>query len=1169
MVYKRMDVSTESEVTEATEATEALPWEDDPLWYKDAIIYQLHVKAYFDANNDGTGDFAGLTEKLDYIRDLGVNTIWLLPFYPSPMRDDGYDIADYRNIYPAYGTRRDFRQFVREAHKRGLKIITELVINHTSDMHPWFQAARQAPPGSAKRNYYVWSHDDKRFPETRIIFSDTESSNWAWDPVAQAYYWHRFFSHQPDLNHNNPQVVKAVIRTMRFWLDQGVDGLRLDAIPYLCVREGTNNENLMETHTVIKQMRAAVDAHYHNRMFLAEANQWPEDVREYFGNSDECHMAYHFPLMPRMYMAVAQEDRHPIVEIMNQTPDIPYDCQWAIFLRNHDELTLEMVTDRERDYMYEQYAGDKRMRLNVGIRRRFAPLMENDTDKIKLMNSLLMSMPGSPIIYYGDEIAMGDNFYLGDRNGVRTPMQWSLDRNGGFSKADPQLLYLPPVMDPVYGYAAVNVEAQSRDRSSLLNWMKRIIAVRKAHKAFGRGGLQFLSPGNRKILAYIREYQGETLLCIANMSRTAQPVELDLSRFKGRVPLELLGRAAFPPVGDLPYLLTLPGYGVYWFQLHEKAAEPAWHEEMLPPIELSMLVMVEGWRTFFPQEIQPQRRQVAQKSCDQLENQVLPGFFAAQRWFNAKASVIEQVKLAASALWRTANDEWLLSLAEVAGKDMKPQFYFLPLAMKWQEAEEQIRPLLNYTLAKVRQHSRIGILYDAFADPGFCTALVQSMRNNLQIVFGDGQLLFSSTRACEHLLPEEAVQFSVRRPKTQGSNTTVILGDQFFLKGYRQFKAGINPELEIGRFLTEVSPYPHIIPVAGALEFYGAEEQGQNTEPVTLALLQRFVANQGDAWTYTLDYLERFLEQCTMNPEETIGMGDQVHVNYLIMMRRLGSRTGELHQALAKTTGDAAFDPEPITTADLMRWADGVRNDLQNALKSLQIHLQSNELPDAARQAAEQVIALQSKIHMQIDGMGTAVVSGIKTRHHGDFHLGQVLVTENDFVIIDFEGEPARPIAERRRKRSALRDTAGLLRSIDYAAHLALNNITKERPQDKSALEPFAWQWREMTVNAFLDGYEEAIAGCAVYVQDTAAQTNSQNYSQNYSQTYSQTNAQPNTAGRAFIKFFMLEKVLYEIAYELGSRPDWVRVPLQGLLDLLEQNIPVAVVEPLEKQTEL
>src|SRR5947207_2173379 len=607
------------------------PSADDPLWYKDAVVYELHVRAFFDGNNDGVGDFRGLAEKLDYIQDLGVNTIWLLPFYPSPMRDDGYDVADYHNIAPEYGTRQDFRHFVREAQRRGLRIITELVVNHTSDQHPWFQAARRAPKGSHKRNWYVWSDDPKKYAGTRIIFTDTEKSNWTWDEVAQSYYWHRFFSHQPDLNFDNPKVLKAVFRTMRFWLDMGVDGFRLDAIPYLCEREGTNNENLPETHAVVKQIRALLDRHYSNRLLLAEANQWPEDVREYFGDGNECHMAYHFPLMPRMYMAIALEDRHPISEIMAQTPDVPDNCQWAIFLRNHDELTLEMVTSKERDYLYQTYAADPRARLNLGIRRRLAPLLDNDMDKIKLMNSLLLSMPGAPFMYYGDEIAMGDNVDLGDRAGVRTPMQWQPERNAGFSNADPQRLYLPPIMDPIYGYQAVNVEAQARETSSLLNWMRRMLAARKLQKAFGRGTLTFLRPANRKILAYLREYGGDLILCVANLARSAQPVELDLARHKGRVPVELMGRANFPPIADTPYVLTLPGHGFMWFRLAKGEELPAHRDERPPRDELPVLVLFDGWQSLFRDRVVPWRIALAETVRAQLERDVLPPYVATQR----------------------------------------------------------------------------------------------------------------------------------------------------------------------------------------------------------------------------------------------------------------------------------------------------------------------------------------------------------------------------------------------------------------------------------------------------------------------------------------------------------------------------------------------------------
>src|SRR5947199_499322 len=557
--------------TELVSTSSETEREQDPLWYKDAVVYQLHIKAFFDSNDDGIGDFHGLTEKLDYIKDLGVNTIWLLPFYPSPLRDDGYDVADYHNVNPMYGTRSDFQRFVGEAHRRGLRVITELIVNHTSDQHPWFQAARRAPQGSKKRDYYVWSDTPDKYKGTRIIFTDTEKSNWAWDEVANAYYWHRFFSHQPDLNFDNPQVLKAIYRVMRYWLDIGVDGFRLDAIPYLCEREGTNNENLSETHAVIKNIRAALDSHSRGKLLLAEANQWPEDVSAYFADGDECHMAYHFPLMPRIYMAIAQEDRFPITDILRQTPDIPVNCQWALFLRNHDELTLEMVTDVERDYLWSTYATDPRARINLGIRRRLASLMDNDRRKIELMNSLLMSFPGTPIIYYGDEIGMGDNIYLGDRNGVRTPMQWTPDRNGGFSRCDPARLYLPMIMDPVYGYEAVNVEAQSRSLASLLSWTKRLIAVRKSTQVFGRGSLSFIRPSNRAVLVYVRQYQNEVLLCVANLSRSAQAAEIDLAPWRGRVPLELLGRTTFPAIKSDPYLITLQPYGFYWFQLRQGA----------------------------------------------------------------------------------------------------------------------------------------------------------------------------------------------------------------------------------------------------------------------------------------------------------------------------------------------------------------------------------------------------------------------------------------------------------------------------------------------------------------------------------------------------------------------------------------------------------------------
>jgi maltose alpha-D-glucosyltransferase / alpha-amylase len=541
----------------------------DPLWFKDAVIYETHVKAFHDSNGDGIGDLRGLVEKLDYLQELGVSCLWILPLFPSPQKDDGYDISDYVNIHPDYGTVEDFRQLVAAAHARGIKVLIELVVNHSSDQHPWFQRARRALPGSPERAWYVWSDTDEKYKDARIIFTDTEKSNWTWDPEAKQYYWHRFFSHQPDLNFENPAVLKAMLDALRFWAEMGVDAFRLDAVPYLVEQDGTNCENLPGTHAIIRRIRRFVDENFPGRMLLAEANQWPADVRPYFGEGDECHMAFHFPLMPRIFMALRLEDVEPIVEIMRRTPPIPDTCQWALFLRNHDELTLEMVTADERDYMYLAYSQDPRMKLNVGIRRRLAPLVDNSRRRMELLNSLLFSFPGTPVVYYGDEIGMGDNIYLHDRNGVRTPMQWSPDRNAGFSRSDPARLYSAPISDPVYGYQAVNVEAQLRDPSSLLHWMRNTIALRKLFKAFGRGTMELLPVKNRKVLAYVRRLDEDVLLCVANVSRFAQPAELDLSAFEGSVPVEMLGYTEFPRIGKLPYFLTLAPYGFYWFELRK------------------------------------------------------------------------------------------------------------------------------------------------------------------------------------------------------------------------------------------------------------------------------------------------------------------------------------------------------------------------------------------------------------------------------------------------------------------------------------------------------------------------------------------------------------------------------------------------------------------------
>jgi maltose alpha-D-glucosyltransferase / alpha-amylase len=1087
---------------------------DDPLWYKDAVIYQLNVKSFFDSNDDGIGDFRGLTSKLEYIRDLGVNTIWLMPFYPSPLKDDGYDIADYTDIHSQFGTLDDFRAMLLEAHRLGLKVVTELIINHTSDQHPWFQAARKAPAGSPERDFYVWSDSDQKYLGTRIIFIDTESSNWTFDPIAKAYYWHRFFSHQPDLNFDNPAVLEAVLQIMRFWLDMGVDGFRLDAIPYLVEREGTNNENLRETHEVIKRLRAAIDANYKNRFLLAEANQWPEDVREYFGDGDECHMAYHFPLMPRIYMSIAQEDRYPITEIMQQTPDIPDSCQWAIFLRNHDELTLEMVTSKERDYMYATYASDVRARINLGIRRRLSPLMENDHDRIKLMNSLLLSMPGSPILYYGDEIGMGDNVFIGDRNGVRTPMQWSPDRNAGFSRADPQRLYLPPIMDPIYGYPSTNVEAQLRDPSSLLSWTKRMLAVRKTSQAFGRGLRRFLKPGNRKILAYLREYGDDTVLCVANLSRSAQPVELNLAPFKGRVPVEMLGRTTFPPIGDLPYLLTISAYGFYWFKLTTDAEAPSWHEQIFSIEERPVLVLFDGWSSLFRDRVVPWRIGMAEKTRLQFETDTLPRYIESQRWYAAKGTPIERARIVDHVVWQEGKLSWVLALLDL-GTAEEPASYFMPLALAWEERDEdRVRNLSTSAVAKIRQQANVGVMGDAFADEAFCRAVVIAMAKRRNIATGQGKLQFRPTAAFSQLAGSDFASLPTARPQGSSSNTVVVMGERLILKGYRRLRAGASPELEMGLYLTEVVKYPYCAPLAGVLEYAGNDGQTK-----LLAMLQAYVANQGDGWTYSLEYLRRHLEEHRTAPA-TDALPVNAHEAYLIMIRTLAKRTAELHEALATRTGDAAFDPQPLARADFDNYRQRALGEARNALALLRTNIE--QIPAAERDQAGEVLAQQDRLVARLEACAEQETQGQKIRIHGDYHLGQVLVTRNDFVIVDFEGEPGHSIEQGRAKQSPLRDVAGMLRSFSYVEHSALRSVAHDEVEF-TKLAPLAQGWASEVRAAFLGAYDAEARGSSLYASLTP--------------------------GRGLLGLFELEKALYELRYELANRPTWAGIPLQGILE--------------------
>ncbi len=1078
----------------------------DDLWYKDAIIYQLHVKAFADSNNDGIGDFAGLTEKLGYLEDLGVTTLWLLPFYPSPGRDDGYDIADYGDINPDFGTMKDFKRFIQEAKKRGLRVITELVVNHTSDQHDWFKRARRSDPNSSARNWYVWSDTDQKYQGTRIIFTDTEKSNWTWDPEAGQFYWHRFFSHQPDLNFDNPRVVSALVQVMKRWLDTGVDGFRLDAIPYLCERDGTNNENLPQTHAIIKQLRRELDNYAKGKVLLAEANQWPEDVQEYFGSGDECHMAYHFPLMPRIYMAIAQEDRFPITDILRQTPDIPNSCQWALFLRNHDELTLEMVTDVERDYLWSTYANDPRARINVGIRRRLAPLMDNDRRKIELMNSLLFSFPGTPIIYYGDEIGMGDNIYLGDRNGVRTPMQWTPDRNGGFSRADPARLYAPTIMDPVYGYESVNVEAQSRSLSSLLSATKRLIAVRKSTLAFGRGSMTFIRPENRAVLCYVRQYRDEVILCVANLSRSAQATELDLSAWKDRVPLEMLGRSRFPAIGDAPYMITLAPYGFYWFELQEPDKSAPVTPRAVPEFETLVVPVNATWVSL------ARERGV-------FERDVLPGYLARTRWYPQRLAREIQPRLVSAIPFCDIGDNrpWLACF-ETTQRGVTAR-YLLPLQIEWVRFDrERYNPS---ALAAVRQGAREGTLLDVATDPIFISLLLRNLRASLTIEENDQGLRLEFRPTSRFANGPIRPPKHIRTIETDRPDSTALVDEDYVIKIFRALEAGIHPAIEMGRFLTDVAKFPNAPALLGSVELVeGLENRAVGT-------VHAFVTNQGDLWAVTASYLDRFVEeQQLLAASEHPGEREE-QMPYLRLMSQAGRRVAELHAALGGNREMAEFAPAPIRPEDIQRWTDDLLTRAGRVCAVLRER--RDMLKEPERLLADQLPMLQAALPERLEALLPPDLDGLNIRHHGDLHLGQLLAVKDDVFIIDFAGEADRTIAERRRKGPAARDVASLVRSIDYSATAALERALKVAHDEHGRLGAALGEWRDRATVALLAAYHEAMADRRLWPSD------------------------PKAADR-LLTFFLIEKAFSELEHELSWRPDWLRMPLAGIIRLLSPS---------------
>lgn len=1098
--------------------------EEDYLWYKDAIIYEVHVRAFRDHNGDGIGDFKGLIEKLDYLHKLGVTAVWILPFYPSPLRDDGYDISDYLNVNPDYGTLRDFREFLREAHNREIKVIAELVLNHTSSEHVWFQRSRRSKSGTQLRDMYVWSDREDKFKEARIIFKDFEASNWTWDPVAQAYFWHRFYSHQPDLNFKNPLVEKALFRVIDFWFSMGIDGLRLDAVPYLYEKEGTNCENLEETHLFLQKLRSHIDSRFQNKMLLAEANQWPEDAVAYFGNGNECHMAFHFPLMPRMFMALQMEDSFPIVDILMSTPSLPSTCQWATFLRNHDELTLEMVTDEERDYMYRVYARDSRAKINLGIRRRLAPLLINDRRKIELMNILLFSLPGTPIIYYGDEIGMGDNFYLGDRNGVRTPMQWEPERNAGFSEANPQRLYLPVIIDPEYHFETVNVRNQIGSTSSLLWWMRGVIAIRKRYRAFSRGILEILPSDNSKILAFIRRYEDEIMLVVVNLSRFSQLVHIDMPEYSGLIPEEVFGRTIFPIIKDTPYMLTIGPNSYYWLLLGKNQEEIGIVEERIPAMKLS-----KDWESIF----QGKARQI-------LEDKILPRYLAHCRWFASKSRKIRKISIVEDVILQSEQSSSHLLVIKANFTEGAEENYLLPVSFQYKQscgglAEEFPQAVISELLIDEQE----GILYDGIYNENVHQILLSIISGKRRLKGTSGEIVGIAGRGLKTLTDKFPPVLVSHPLKVEQSNSAIVFDETLFLKLYRKLEEGANPELEILRFLSDDVQFKYIPLFAGAIEYRTGK-----SEPQTIAIMQGYVENSGNAWSYTLEIMARFFEQIVANSDgieklqqkfpplfttDIMNVPDSIRDRlgelFLEMVNLLGKRTAEMHKSLSLSQNNPDFDPEPFTQLYQRSLYQSMQGLVQRTFQVLDKRIKS--IPENYRQLAEDVLRNEEKVLEIMRKIIQRKITSTKIRIHGDYHLGQVLYTGKDFVIMDFEGEPARPLSERKLKRSPFKDVAGMIRSFHYSTYSTLFMNPTFNSTDFPQLEKWISPLFQYISGVFLNAYLSN-TGDATFIPNDDEQI------------------------ITLLNTFLMEKAVYELGYEMNNRPEWVIIPLRGIQSLVE-----------------
>lgn len=1092
-------------------ASAPLKHDSDPSWYKDAIIYELSVRAFRDDNGDGVGDFRGLIEKLDYVEGLGVTALWLLPFLRSPLRDDGYDMADYYHINPDYGTLRDFKQFLREAHRRGLRVIMELVMNHTSSDHHWFQRARKAPPGSPHRDFYVWSETPKRFKEARVIFKDFETSNWTYDPQTGSYYWHRFYSHQPDLNYDNPLVRQEMLKVIDYWFDLGVDGIRLDGLPYLFEREGTDCENLPETHELIKAIRTHVDDRFPGRIILAEANLWPEDAASYFGQGDECHIAFHFPLMPRLFMSVQMEDNFPLIDILQNTPDIPDESQWALFLRNHDDLTLEMVTDQERDYMTRVYARDPRMKINLGIRRRLAPLLDNDLRKIEMMNILLLSFPGTPVLYYGDEIGMGDNYYLGDRNAVRTPMQWDVGKNAGFSEANPQQLYLPTILDPVYRYEAVNVESQNVNLSSHLWWTRRAIAMRKEYTCFGRGNFTIVASSNPKTLAFVRSSEDQTVLVVVNLSRHVQTTELELFEHQGVVPEEVFSRNKLPAIGGEPYGLVLAPYQYLWLRLETNPILQSNTQE--PPAVRA----TGGWRNVF-----------TGKNRETFETGILPGYLSERRWFAGKGRNIRRIEVL-DLLDPPGLPDSTVAMLLITYSEGEDEQYILPLSFAEAGDQEPVPERIEpFILCKIEFSEASGVLYEATNREKVQKMFLALVADRKRIGSARGELAGLPGRPFKQAARKSSKELPAKSLGAEQSNTSMIFGDRYFMKLYRKLEPGGSPELDMVQFLSEQTTFRNLPLFYGSLEYRSKKDNAA----ITVGILQGLVANQGDAWKLSIDsarnYYDELLRRKDELPEKTISESRETDIVresmggfYLDMAGLLGLRTAQMHRALTAPDSGDSFRPEPFSNLYVRSLYQSLQSQVKRAMRRL-AHAQSSLPPHIADNEARMVLESENDINGMLRSITREKYSALKIRIHGDYHLGQVLFTGKDFVIMDFEGEPARPLSERKLKYSCYRDVAGMLRSFHYAAFGALYLGHQFRPEDVAFLEPWATPWYREVSGRFLCSYYEELENSELIPPEAGKRDN-------------------------LLGLYLLEKSVYELGYELNNRPSWAIIPLKGI----------------------